>query len=829
MRKKFALAAPLIMLFACGAFADPIELKTDLIRLEIDAAGRLTHLYIGGVVDYIPKGQASPLLSLYKDSVYYQPVSASYKETAHRMVLKYANGSVANISVENKGGYLRFQLTALTPRNGIQAVVWGPYATTISESIGETICVVHDAGFAIGMQALDINTIEGLPDGTDDVIGGSFIDPLPGQELPDSLKGAIGRRVPVDVNTTGDMPAYVRMYRGDAAVKRPYGSELRLFARDRRKGRVIDRGVAGGGAAGVNIQYVAPVDVDLTGTGIAFFGCPEPRVLSLIGDIEIKEKLPHPMLDGRWIKESPVPGQAYLMYESKDEAKGQLYAQQCGFHLIHLGDLFQSWGHFNLQTQRFPDGAAGIHALTDQAHAKGIALGVHTLTMFTGQNDPYVSPVPSDSLCTAGTTMLAKDIDADARTIEIADPACFRYLTGTHTVKIGKELINYRSLSAERPWRLLDCRRGQYNTTVAGHNAGNLVSRLVNNSYQGFYPDIHLQDSFARRLANVCNETGLGLMDFDGFGGESPTGEGTYGAARFIDRWYRSLKNYVLTCGAGTFHYYWHIYSFMNWGEPWYNALRQSQVNYRIENQRYFTRNYMPHMLGWFSIGADYRPEEIEWIQARSIACNAGYLLVVNDAIEHNAFKDTLFDLVREWQAARNQKAFSPAQLQRLQDPSKEFHLEKTGEGQWKLSPVTFITGLEHRFRRVQTGEPVATHFKVNNPYGEQRVRMYLTLAPVEGNMSETVSNVEISFNNYQTLEITGPLKAGDKIWLDGDKAYQCDGGWNIVKEIKGAVVPTWISGNNTIDVRSAFSGEHSPIVRMDLECRGPSEPVNAK
>ncbi|MFT3704703.1 MAG: hypothetical protein QM802_20225 [Agriterribacter sp.] len=101
--------------------------------------------------------------------------------------------------------------------------------------------------------------------------------------------------------------------------------------------------------------------------------------------------------------------------------------------------------------------------------------------------------------------------------------------------------------------------------------------------------------------------------------GDHLPGHGIRGPVRFIDLWYRSLNKEFSTCGAGTFHYYWHVFSFMNWGEPWYNALRQSQVNYRIENQRYFQRNDIPHMLGWFSMGADYRVEETEWIQARAL------------------------------------------------------------------------------------------------------------------------------------------------------------------------------------------------------------------
>ena len=89
-------------------------------------------------------------------------------------------------------------------------------------------------------------------------------------------------------------------------------------------------------------------------------------------------------------------------------------------------------------------------------------LGFYTLTMFTGKNDPYVTPVPSDSLCKTGSTILTKDIGAEDDIIHIKDPEYFKYLGNTHTAKVGKELINYRKVSEDEPWRLIDCRRAQY-------------------------------------------------------------------------------------------------------------------------------------------------------------------------------------------------------------------------------------------------------------------------------------------------------------------------------------------------------------------------------
>ena len=628
---------------------EKIVFETTYLKVGINSKGFITSFFDRQKsAEYLPKGESSPLLALYSDSVYIKPSSAEFNIQEKRITLKYPNGSQAVIGAEVKGEYLRFELLSLEPRNGVEAVLWGPYPTSIGEKIGETICVVRNKDFAFGMQALNINTIEGLPDGDDNGGGGGVIEPLPGQELPDSLKDKIGQKAEVNVNITGDMPDYIRLYRGSAAVRKPYGSDLQLFSRDRRAGRVITNWLGNKD----NTQYAEPIDADLAGSAIAMFGCPEPMTLDIIEKIELGEGLPHPMLDGVWIKRSSFPGEAYLLNEG-DPLQSIKYAKECGFRLIHIGDIFRSWGHFGYSEKRFPGGLKDIMMVTETARKEGISLGVHTLTMFTGKNDPYVTPVPSDSLCKTGSSVLTKDAGSEDDIIYIREPVYFRYLGTTHTVKIGKELVNYRKVSDDEPWRLIDCQRGQYGTKKDAHKSGDIIDKLTNDSYSGFYPDIKLQDTYAKRLAEVCNETGIDLMDFDGFGGESPTGHGTYGAARFIDTWYKNLDRYRLTCGAGTFHYYWHIYAFMNWGEPWYNALRESQVNYRIENQRYFERNLMPGMLGWFTLNPEFRPEEVEWIQARSAAFNAGYLLRVDESIEKNGYRDQLFEAIREWQKAR--------------------------------------------------------------------------------------------------------------------------------------------------------------------------------
>jgi len=765
----------------------------------------------------------TPVLSLYResDTTYFRPTSFSQTESENKYSVEFENGSVAEVIIEAKGDYLRMELAELSAREDINAVVWGPYNTTISGQIGETVCVVRDEIFSIGLQALDIKTIEGLPHLGDNAGGGFFLDPLPGQEVPEELKSQIGQEIaPINVNETGDLPEYVRMYRGSAAVKTPHGSELRLYSRDYRTGRDITNPHNG------RTQYVQPVDVDYIGSSVALFGCLEAQTLDVIEKIELAEGLPHPIIDGVWLKRWEGQNQAYMLYEGNNFDQIMDYADACGFKLIHIGDFFKTWGHFEIGGGRFPGGTQEILALNKKANERGIRLGVHTLTMFTSPNDAYVSPVPSDSLCFSGSSELVKDISAIETEIEIKDPKYFAYPDQTRTIKIGKELIQYKEVTATAPYMLKGCIRGQFGTKVSAHKAGKEVDKLINNDYAGFYPDINLQEQYSERLAQVCKESGISLMDFDGYGGESPTGLGAYGAGKFIKQWYDGLDAYRITCGAGTFHYYWHIFTFMNWGEPWYDNLRESQVNYRLENQRYFKRNLIPGMLGWFKLETTYRPEDVEWIQARSAGFDAGYLIRIDEGVERSGFKDTHFALIKEWQKARRAGAFSEDQISRLQNPKAEFHLEKSEENAWKLYEVNLKNGFEHKFRLVQTGEPLLSKFTFENPYESQPVQFYCYIKPGD-DKNASINNITLDINNYAPITIEGTFTPENKIYCDGTNIYVCDQFWNPSKTIALDAGQTWEKGGNEIKASCGFSSDKAPSV--EFEFKSLSEPENVK
>lgn len=811
------------LLFLCSCRQSYVEeLSTQYADLKVNDKGFICQIVNKqNGQNYLPEEKPSPILALYDGTKYILPTHLQVEP--NKWIITFENQSQATISKEIKeNSYIRLSLESLTNRDSIQAIAWGPYATTISQYIGETVGVVRDTCFAIGVQALNIFTTEGVPHLGDDATGAFYINPLPGQQVPDELKDQIGKQTSdINVNEEGDMPAYVRQWRGNAAVERPYGSDIQFEARDWRTEKVIDYGG--------RRQTVTAYNQDFIGSAIALFATPSNKAIDVIGKIELQEGLPHPQIDGEWIKTRKNQNPAYMLYEGPSLDNALDYADSCNFKLVHIGDIFKNWGHFDLHTTRFPNGAEQIKAFTDKAKTRGIDIGVHTLTMFTSTHDPYVSPIPSDSLAITGSSTLTKAISATDKEIEIESPEFFTYLGKTHSAKIGTEIVSYREITTEKPYKLVDCTRGQFGTKPSEHAAGSKIDKLLNNSYSGFFPDMRLSDVYGQRLAEVCNETGISLMDFDGYYGGSPTGHGCMGASKFLKKWFDGLDDKgIISCGSSPFHYWWHIYSFMNWGEPWYDNLRQSQVNYRLENQRYFERNLMPGMLGWFKLEQTYRPEDIEWIQARSAAFDAGYLLRVDESIEQSGFKSQLFEAVREWQKVRNQGLFTSAQRERMKDPKQEFHLAKNDDSTWTLYDVTLKGGNQHKFRSVQTGEPLLSKYNFENPYEKQPVQFYATIKAGE-ETGGNISNLQVLVEGCAPIQVSESLKAGDKLYCDGRQVYVCDDCWKVRSSYPIAETTSWNKGKNNVTIQCDFSSSKAPIIDIEFKALGNPEIITAK
>ncbi len=722
--------------WSAGSLGLTVDRRGNVVRMVDKNTGR----------DHRAREIDSPLLSVQVDSVLHPPLAFDWNAEQATASLEYPGGVGATLRVTSKETHLALELIELEPMENVELVVWGPYATTISDTIGETVGVVRDSVFALGIQALNVKTLGGYPWRDND---------FPPQ---------------IDLFESGDYSdlsnegkRYV-LYRVEAAKPEDFGSTLQAYTRDRSKDRTIENWN--------HARYVTPRfdDGGVVGSRIALFGAPTESILETLATIEVEEGLPHPTIDGTWGKAARTASAAYLIldFSERDVDDAIAWTKRAGLRYLYHPDPFRTWGHFELKEDRFPNGREGLRRSVEKAEREGVFLGVHTLSNFITTNDAYVTPVPDPRLARVGASTLVADVDERQADIEVASPQFFAQDRNNNlrTVVIGNELIQYRTVSEQAPWRLLDCERGAFGTVAAPHSANDDVALLADHAYNVFLTNANLGQEVATNIAELFNETGLRQISFDGVEGNQSTGMGNYGEILFTTTWYETLsdniKQHFIADASRTTHFFWHIYTRMNWGEPWYAGFRESQTEYRMKNQPYFRRNLMPGMLGWFRMTEQTTIEDVEWMLARSAAFDAGYAFVTSyDALDKNGFTDRILDAIGLWERARMADAFSAAQKRRMENVDAEFTLSASGEDGWQLLQV-YPQIVRHERGVRQPGEPTSTSFQFDNPGPEQILHWIISAEDGE------VSDIELTIDNASTISLDLRLEKGWSLRYEG-------------------------------------------------------------
>ena len=738
--------------------------ETDSFQLSLDTKGHVVSLLDKKTaIDYVSGSNPSPLLTLQSEGKMLIPQKAAYSSETGRISLEFGQGFTTTVRVTEKTAHLVFELTDCRLNDQVELMVWGPYHTTIQRIIGETVGVVQGESFALGLQALNVKTLGGYPWTDNDCM--PQIDIFEGEDYSD-LSEEGKRHV---------------LYRVEAAKPTETGSSLQAYCRNRTTERITENW-------GHDHYTIPPFDDGgIIGSRIALFGCPTDDALDTLGEIEQAEGLPHPILDGEWAKKAHSATAAYMILGFGEESihKALDITTRAGLRTLYHPDPFENWGHFDLKETFFPSGWDGLRSCVEEAEKQNIQIGVHTLSNFITTNDPYVTPVPDERLAAVGSSPLTETITATQTDIPVGSPDFFSNTTNNHlkTIRIGQELIRYGSISETEPWILLNCSRGAFGTKPASHMAGEKVSKLADHGYKVFLTNAELSMEVANRLAELFNTCGLRQISFDGLEGNRSTGMGNYGEILFTSTWYNALKpeirSHFIADASRTSHYFWHIYTRMNWGEPWYAGFRESQTEYRLKNQAYFKRNLMPAMLGWFSMKPDTSVEDIEWMLARSAGFDAGYGFVTNfEVLEKNGLAENILQLLGKWEHARMADVFSDAQKTKLQDINREFHLEESDAGGRILTEIhSFKFFHEKKIR--QPGEPLHSTFNIENPADEQPASFIITA------QDSGLTDIRLEFDNRPPVVLPVRLEPGQHFkHSGGETAVLYDNNWNRLQEV---------------------------------------------
>ena len=720
---KLFKALMLLLVFTTTSLWSQVNIKTSTLELQISEVGVIEKLVdLKSAANYAAQ-ETAYLINLKVKGEVIHPIKMKSKKD--ELTFSFDGGFEVKVKATNKMDYVCFEVVSVNKESAVQALLWGPYKTTISGIIGDFVGVVRNDDYAIGFQSLNIKTT-----------GGELVND----------EGAV-------------------MGRGTAAVPQDYGSSIQAFCINRTKPQEITAWNK------INrTQVVAHPDFNLEGSAIALFGAPEKEALSIIEKIELGEGLPHMMIDGEWMKTSSKAGRPYIISNFGEETVDQMldFTESVGFYSLYQSHPFKTWGSFDLIPSLFPNGRAGMKASVDKAKARDIKMGVHTLTNFITTNDPFVTPIPNKGLAVFAQTTITSDIDENSDEIFIENPADYESKNTLQTVRIGDELIRFSKVSTEAPYKLEDCKRGAFGTTVSLHKKGATIARLIDYPYKTFFPDMNLQNEMIDNLVDFFNETGVNHLDFDGHEGTYATGFGDSAKDYFALRFMEGVKHPVINGTSRSGHFYWHINTYLNWGEPWYGGMKESQNNVRFNNQAVLERNYQPNMLGWFWYRSTSSIADMEWMLARAAGWNAGYALVVHPKdIDKNPLSDQVIQLIKVWEEAKNRKIFSDAQKKLLKAGENDFSLAKVNNDEFHLQyykKKEFV----HENIMLQPGQPNFTEWEFTNKFESQELYFQLGAEGEEGE----IENIKIDIDGHQTIELPVTMKAGYSSIYNGSDTF---------------------------------------------------------
>jgi hypothetical protein len=151
---------------------------------------------------------------------------------------------------------------------------------------------------------------------------------------------------------------------------------------------------------------------------------------------------------------------------------------------------------------------------------------------------------------------------------------------------------------------------------------------------------------------------------------------------------------------------------------------------YRINNQAFCERNFIPKMLGWYLLRTSTCLSDMEWMLARSAGFDSGFALATSlEALRKNPETGPILDALREWEKARRAGVFTPEQREALRNPKREFHLATVAGGGWDLFPFHDSADFQHEALTRQPGEPTSAAWELKNPDARQPMQLKLRAA----------------------------------------------------------------------------------------------------
>ncbi|MHB8996780.1 MAG: hypothetical protein ACYC63_16145 [Armatimonadota bacterium] len=487
----------------------------------------------------------------------------------------------------------------------------------------------------------------------------------------------------------------------------------------------------------------------LTGARFVIIGVPtgktdpDAKVLEAIGKMELAEGLPHPMVKGVWLKQSPERFRSYLMVHDLSEANvdALVEAAKGGFGCIEFYP-WKSTPSYELNPKSFPNGMAGLKTVCDKIHAAGMQVGLHMMQGMIGwgpKNDPAIIPKADARLLQDPKGTLAAAVDEKATTLALAEGT--KGWPERGDLFLQGEIIQYEKRTDSG---FEGVKRGLHGTTVTAHAAGTPVGHLVNCfpiwGHTVYCPDLktNMLDEICQRTADLFNFTGCDMAYFDAgeeLAKQPPAwhnqGLCALGVMKRLDKpvvlegnaLYTNLSWHVITRGSPHF-------------DPIYFGRREYTLRFKGINPANHRKNLLTGDVGWFaphgwSATTDaVTPEEVMLLCLKAVGGKAPISFSISAAaIQNNPRMGEMLEIIRACDELKRKDYFTPQERAALIRPRSEFDLEQKADGQWNLRPMHVETPPV-----LNAASEGRSAFECNNPHPAQqpfvRIRGRARLAP---------------------------------------------------------------------------------------------------
>ncbi len=437
----------------------------------------------------------------------------------------------------------------------------------------------------------------------------------------------------------------------------------------------------------------------MVGAKFALVAAPMAQFNESIMAAERDNGLPCPLLEGKWARFSEPVRRSYLFgvgVTEQDVDKLIEYAKIGNFGTIIIlkNDWLANHGHYDINTRGFPEGVASVKRMVDKIHAAGMGAGVHVFGPSISPNDPYITPKPDDRLATVPCPPLAEAVDEQATTLTFAEQPNLppknvetqafpgRYL------RIGDEIIRYGEAESGPPFRYTGCVRGALGTGAQAHPAGAEVKGLL--AMWGFFlvdPDSTLAEEITQNFADLVNECGFDMVYFDASDGIQDA---------YLDRWY-----YLNKLHLGYYSKFNHdvLYQTSNgtgWDICWHIVPRSASadghgdlkwyLDQRLNGMLGMAANYTRSDVGWYYMFDEVRPDQIEYVCAKTIGIDGSISIETSRAsMEKHPRARQMIEMVGRYEKCRLSRYFPEEIRERLKEPARDFKLFARGEKDWVL------------------------------------------------------------------------------------------------------------------------------------------------